>query len=365
MSSRSFVRDRCLKAAHTFFLSLRFSDCDEGPSRQNLGYNLCQASFKDSQTLSLDLANENAIILLWHLQLMYASLTMSMSFLCLPPEIRLAVYDHLFSEESRIPIGYRDFEVPLKKKPGNKKSTGVGAAPAPRLVSYSPPGWRTQCHSAILRTCSQVYQETLPFLYTTHSFVYMIQGVDNSLLRGTKTSPISQQQLESIQHLEFTINPRTNQLAKNIAGAMVGLIKEASASKTITLHSQLVWGQRDDEKCHDWAFHLLHRSEFLECLTTSSNLRDVWIKAGDDHGRGRSQRSQFAALTNAILARKGWVCEEDKRPPEPEDIAIVRDGEIIAWKQRPGAKPVGEKERAATNEWLWHLRPHTISQYPR
>lgn len=122
---------------------------------------------------------------------------MALSFLSLPPEVRVQIYGHLLIHSSSI-------KPQLLRAP--EYYSGIQRAQRALSNLRSQPVRDFSPESAILRTCRQVYLEAMPVLYGENTFSYScamsIFNDEDYLKVG-----FPDQRLEQIKHLELKAQP--------------------------------------------------------------------------------------------------------------------------------------------------------------
>ena len=90
------------------------------------------------------------------------------------------------------------------KRDYTNKDIRSRVTPELQLVPYSSPCALPLQHIAILRTCRQIYRETIPALYANIVFRYSFKHLDKSLYWIHQIRLFPEQGLQMIEHFRIT-----------------------------------------------------------------------------------------------------------------------------------------------------------------
>lgn len=267
-----------------------------------------------------------ALLIISPTQVSMAHASIGPTFQSLPPEIRNEVYGHLFGNQDRIELIHK-FPPPHVTDQADE-SNGYEFTSTPKPLSGFLVGLRR--HSAILRTCRQIYQEAVPILYGSTVFSFPNSKFAAWIEPSDEPHSFPAQSLQHIQKLEITVDHDEPVTSSRTAERTASLIEEAVALRQLDLSFSIWHFWVTDKWMNIWAQDIVYNSRILEVIKASRSLRKVRIELSED--RNLDEPRYFAPFVHAITTMKDWSCEHDHGPLVKAEEGVDDDGNI--WKQR-------------------------------
>lgn len=265
-------------------------------------------------------------------------------FLLLPPEVRNQIYGHVFDEEHEIdflPCYPGDSYYYLDSYPANyaRKSVVTG----PRASHNAEPSDFTALrtlqapsyYTAMLQTSWKIYRESYHFLYAKTVFHYCFLSNLQFTYPLKKTfSVFPKESVQRVKDLKIELHRMLRVSLYAVVRGIASFVDEACALERLSVSFDIYRSEIDGPDVA-WAQSVLHNEGVLKALTTSNSLRYVCITVRDGaHHDGAG----FAALSQAIAAAKGWVCEAQNYNIEPNESDFGHSRSIWDWHLRPASK---------------------------
>ena len=252
---------------------------------------------------------------------------MALSFLSLPPEVRVQIYRYLLCHNTWIQ--------PNTAKGNYDMHDGILArTQGMSLLTSSKPGLRTKylLESAILRTCRMIYAEAWPILYGENSFSYTPCGYVWNQADYPKAG-FPDKTLEFTKHLELEVQEEMcigESIAEDVTAAILYFVRGGCDLCTfkLSLHERCDLSRLEEFTGHDLIDNLCTSSEFaasLVALQVSESLTiSVWCAPygcyyEPDIGKGARDKCQ--GIVNDLAPAKGMtaIMEEDIPDEEAEE----------------------------------------------
>lgn len=277
---------------------------------------------------------------------------MALSFLSLPPELRVQIYRYLLCHNSWIQP-HRTSDMPGYLYDIQARTRGMS-----RLPSFEPgPSTVYSLESAILRTCRTIYAEAMPVLYGENSFEYIsCRYVLNQT--DCPKAGFPDNNLEFMKHLEVEFYQEENWnvvSAKTIVAAIQYFVMGDCGLRTFKLSSCDAWYFSDGE---EYTGNLINNTgNLINKICTSSDLVASLValrvsesltvsievtpydRRCDDESRRRA-REKCQGFVNRLALEKGMTATMEEDAPEIEtdyDFEEPYDYEIceMSWCLRP------------------------------
>ena len=270
---------------------------------------------------------------------------MALSFLSLPPELRVQIYRYLLCRNSWIqPQRSSD----MKGWPCEVQAI---SARAPGLLTSIGPGPSTEYspESAILRTCRIIYTEAMPVLYGENSFLYICcKSVLNQADYPKAGFP--DKNLNFMKHLELEVQEEqwvVEISGESIAAAILHFLKGGCDLRTFKLTLFEAWDLSDGEEYTGYLVSKICTSSELvaslvalpvsESLTVSIGFGPYDRRYDDEIRRGA--RDEYQGFVNRLALEKGMnaTMEVDDPEIEADDSKEPYDYETceMSWCFRP------------------------------
>ena len=267
-----------------------------------------------------------------------AHLPVGPTFQSLTPEIRNEIYGYLFGEKRRLKLIDKGYRYRAINQADQSKELGSTSTFKPAFGYIV--GRRR--HSAILRTCRQIYHESVPVLYG--STVFSFFKIKALIYTNWSDVPHSfpAQCLQHVQKLEISVEHDEPQYTSWRAERIAFLIREASVMRQLCLSFYIcaLWAMGD--KIDIWTQDIVYKCGIPEMIKASRSLRKVYIKVTNI--RDLDVARYFAPFVHAITTMKDWSCEHNHEPLVKAEEGV--DGDGIIWKQ-------GQRG----HKWTWNLLP--------
>ena len=251
---------------------------------------------------------------------------MALSFLSLPPEVRIQIYRYLLCHSTWIqPHRACDmyswpFDIQARTR-GMSLLTSFEPEPS-TYTKYSP-------ESAILRTCRMIYAEAMPVLYGENTFLYpccryVLTSVDY------QKAGFPDKNLDFMKHLEFDVQENEwnvdSTTTKSIVSAIQYFVRGSCDLRTFKLSLYENWQMSDRGKYKDRLVNKIITSSELsaslvalqvfESLTVS-----IWCVPYDTHydgENGKRLRDGYQGHVNRLASGKHMTAIMEVDLPEEE-----------------------------------------------
>lgn len=254
---------------------------------------------------------------------------MAPTFLSLPGEIRNEIYGHLFDRDCCTTLLHcQDANSDAKSFLCKRRSSTYSATPDP-YCWYPLPAMsssRTHYYSAIIHTCKQLYRETHGLLYASIFFLYSPQA---RLWPGEPRVCFTEANLRNIRRLEIClIRPHPVKPSPEEIFPFLSLpaLEQLDLITPYGLWMQVI---ADD-------------STLLQYITSSTTLKDVWMKTLKSAAKPRLE-DIIVPMLRMITMAKDWICDEEERP-------------YIVYPTR--------HDDEDSYVWLWHLHQGCVPPAP-
>ena len=228
---------------------------------------------------------------------------MSPSFLLLPGEIRVNIYEYLFNEECRIEFTHYDLKI-LAVERGYHWTWSKAILESQRPYGLSFNVVPSE-YVAILRTCHQVYDEAIPIFLARTFFCYAARLYprlpSGRLNHDSCQLPV--QRLQDIQKLEVNVEREEKIDSRTLAEMVASLVEDASALKRLFLIFFLQPGKGAHNSYRTWLQSIVHTSRIAKTIAAANDLQEIHITVSDDAETGGPD---FEPLIYAIAPKESW-----------------------------------------------------------